>query len=68
LSSFHRWLELLFSRYLYIYENNVPVYFAGFYATGDTLRIAVESGVVKLSQERRRGLYQHRDANLPLAG
>jgi RHS repeat-associated protein len=47
LSSFHRWLELLFSRYLYIYENNVPVYFAGFYATGDTLRIAVESGVVK---------------------
>jgi RHS repeat-associated protein len=33
--------------YLYIYENNVPVYFAGFYASGDTLRIAVESGVVK---------------------
>jgi RHS repeat-associated protein len=35
------------SGYLYIYENSVPVYFAGFYATGDTLRIAVESGVVK---------------------
>jgi RHS repeat-associated protein len=38
--------------YLYVYENNVPVYFAGFYATGDTLRIAVESGVVKY---RRNG-------------
>lgn len=38
------------SGYLYIYENNVPVYFAGFYTTGDTLRVAVESGVVKYRQ------------------
>ncbi len=33
--------------YLFIYENGANVNWPGFYATGDTMRISVESGVVK---------------------
>jgi RHS repeat-associated protein len=33
--------------YLFIYENGANVNWAGFYSTGDTMRISVESGVVK---------------------
>ena len=33
--------------YLFIYENNANVNWPGFYATGDTMRISIESGVVK---------------------
>lgn len=49
--------------YLYIYENGANVNWPGFYATGDTLRISVESGVVKY---RKNGVVVYTSSATPI--